>query len=111
MPFGVVGIIYEARPNVTADAGGICLKSGNAALLRGSSSAAESNGAVVEALQAGLIEAGLPADAIQLVPGPREVTNELMAARGFYQRWADMLSCETWTELDEAAKAREGVRQ
>jgi glutamate-5-semialdehyde dehydrogenase len=82
VPFGVVGIIYEARPNVTADAGGICLKSGNAALLRGSSSAAESNAAVVEALQAGLVDAGLPADAIQLVPGPREVTNDLMAARG-----------------------------
>jgi glutamate-5-semialdehyde dehydrogenase len=82
VPFGVVGIIYEARPNVTADAGGICLKSGNAALLRGSSSAAESNAAIVEALQAGLVDAGLPAEAIQLVPGPREVTNELMAARG-----------------------------
>ena len=82
VPFGVVGIIYEARPNVTADAGGICLKSGNAALLRGSSSAAESNASIVEALQAGLVDAGLPAEAIQLVPGPREVTNELMAARG-----------------------------
>jgi glutamate-5-semialdehyde dehydrogenase len=82
VPFGVVGIIYEARPNVTADAGGVCLKSGNAALLRGSSSAAESNAAIVEALQAGLVDVGLPADAIQLVRGPREVTNELMAARG-----------------------------
>ena len=82
VPFGVVGIIYEARPNVTADAGGICLKSGNAALLRGSSSAAESNEAIVDALQAGLVDAGLPAEAIQLVPGPREVTSELMAARG-----------------------------
>jgi glutamate-5-semialdehyde dehydrogenase len=82
VPFGVVGIIYEARPNVTADAAGICLKSGNAVLLRGSSSAAESNAAVVEALQAGLTDAGLPPDAIQLVRGPREVTSELMAARG-----------------------------
>jgi glutamate-5-semialdehyde dehydrogenase len=82
VPFGVVGIIYEARPNVTADAAGICLKSGNAVLLRGSSSAADSNAAIVEALQAGLIEAGLPFDAVQLVPGPREVTAELMAARG-----------------------------
>jgi glutamate-5-semialdehyde dehydrogenase len=82
VPFGVVGIIYEARPNVTADAGGICLKAGNAALLRGSSSAAESNAAVVDALQAGLVDAGLPAEAIQLVSGPREVTNDLMAARG-----------------------------
>ncbi len=82
VPFGVVGIIYEARPNVTADAAGICLKSGNAVLLRGSSSAADSNAAVVEALREGLVEAGLPADAVQLIPGPREVTNELMAARG-----------------------------
>jgi glutamate-5-semialdehyde dehydrogenase len=82
VPFGVVGIIYEARPNVTADAGGICLKSGNAALLRGSSSAASSNAAIVAALQTGLTDADLPAEAIQLVAGPREVTNELMAARG-----------------------------
>jgi glutamate-5-semialdehyde dehydrogenase len=82
VPFGVVGIIYEARPNVTADAGGICLKSGNAALLRGSSSAAESNAAIVTALRAGLGHAGLPEDAVQLIPGPREVTAELMAARG-----------------------------
>ncbi|MFT4165790.1 MAG: glutamate-5-semialdehyde dehydrogenase [Microlunatus sp.] len=82
VPFGVVGIIYEARPNVTADAGGICVKSGNAALLRGSSSAADSNAAVVEALRQGLVDAGLPADAVQLIPGPREVTAELMAARG-----------------------------
>ena len=82
VPFGVIGIIYEARPNVTADAGGICLKSGNAALLRGSSSAADSNAAIVAALQAGLVDADLPADAIQLVLGPREVTAELMAARG-----------------------------
>jgi glutamate-5-semialdehyde dehydrogenase len=82
VPFGVVGIIYEARPNVTADAAGICLKSGNAVLLRGSSSAAGSNAAVVEALRSGLVDAGLPADAVQLVPGPREVTDELMAARG-----------------------------
>ena len=82
VPFGVVGIIYEARPNVTADAGGICLKSGNAALLRGSSSAADSNAAIVEALRQGLADADLPADAVQLIPGPREVTAELMAARG-----------------------------
>ncbi len=82
VPFGVVGIIYEARPNVTADAGGICLKSGNAAVLRGSSSAADSNAAIVEAMRVGLELAGLPADAIQLLAGPREVTAELMRARG-----------------------------
>ena len=82
VPFGVVGIIYEARPNVTADAAGICLKSGNAVLLRGSSSAADSNAAVVAALRAGLEEVGLPADAVQLVDGPRAATDELLAARG-----------------------------
>jgi len=82
VPFGVVGMVYEARPNVTADAAGLCLKSGNAVLLRGSSSAADSNAAVVEALRDGLGDAGLPADAVQLVPCPREVTDELMAARG-----------------------------
>ena len=82
VPFGVVGIIYEARPNVTADAAGICVKSGNAALLRGSSSALESNRAVVRALRDGLVASGLPADAVQLIEGGREVTAELMAARG-----------------------------
>ena len=82
VPLGVVGIIYEARPNVTADAAGICLKSGNAALLRGSSSAANSNAAITDALRRGLTQAGLPADSVQLVRGPRSVTDELMAARG-----------------------------
>jgi len=82
VPFGVVGIIYEARPNVTADAAGICVKSGNAALLRGSSSAAQSNAAIAAALQSGLLVADLPADAVQLVPGPRAATAELMTARG-----------------------------
>ncbi len=82
VPFGVVGIIYEARPNVTADAAGLCLKSGNAALLRGSSSAVDSNRAVVAALRTGLEAANLPADAVQLVEGGREVTTELMRARG-----------------------------
>jgi len=82
VPFGVVGMIYEARPNVTADAAGIAVKSGNAVLLRGSSSAVTSNTEVVEALRRGLERAGLPADAVQLVRGPREVTKELLNARG-----------------------------
>ncbi len=82
VPLGVVGIIYEARPNVTADAAGISLKSGNAALLRGSSSALNSNRAVVTALREGLAASGLPADAVQLVEGGRSVTGEMMAARG-----------------------------
>jgi glutamate-5-semialdehyde dehydrogenase len=82
VPLGVVGIIYEARPNVTADAAGICLKAGNAALLRGSSSALNSNRAVTVALQDGLAAAGLAREAVQLVGGGREVTAEMMAARG-----------------------------
>lgn len=82
VPLGVIGIIYEARPNVTADAAGICLKAGNAALLRGSSSALNSNRAVVEALRTGLAASGLPEDAVQLVEGDRSVTAEMMAARG-----------------------------
>lgn len=82
VPFGVVGIIYEARPNVTADAAGICLKSGNAVLLRGSSSALESNRAVVEALRAGLEAVALPVEAITLIEGGRETTTEMMNAKG-----------------------------
>ncbi len=83
VPFGVVGIIYEARPNVTADAAGICLKSGNAVLLRGSSSARRSNEAIVGVLRDAAAAAGLPADAVQLVPGEgHEAAKALMRARG-----------------------------
>lgn len=82
VPLGVIGIIYEARPNVTADAAGICLKSGNASLLRGSSSAVDSNRAIVKALRAGLATAGLPQDAVALVEGGHETTTEMMQARG-----------------------------
>jgi glutamate-5-semialdehyde dehydrogenase len=83
VPFGVVGIIYEARPNVTADAAGICLKSGNAVLLRGSSSARRSNEAIVAVLREAAAGAGLPADAVQLVPGEgHEAAKALMRARG-----------------------------
>ena len=83
VPFGVVGIIYEARPNVTADAAGICLKAGNAVLLRGSSSAARSNTAIVRVLREAAAAAGLPSDVVQLVPGEgHEPAKELMRARG-----------------------------
>src|SRR3982750_4904156 len=68
VPLGVVGIIYEARPNVTVDAAGICLKSGNVALLRGSASARSSNLALVDVLARAAASAGVPGDAIQLVP-------------------------------------------
>jgi glutamate-5-semialdehyde dehydrogenase len=83
VPFGVVGIIYEARPNVTADAAGICLKSGNAVLLRGSSTAAASDAAIVASLRSALAGAGLPEDAVQVVPGDgHEGVKALMRARG-----------------------------
>jgi glutamate-5-semialdehyde dehydrogenase len=68
VPLGVIGIIYESRPNVTADAGGLCLISGNAAILRGGSESFHSSSAILECLQAGLREAGLPEAAIQKVP-------------------------------------------
>jgi glutamate-5-semialdehyde dehydrogenase len=67
VPLGVVGIIYENRPNVTSDAAGLCLKSGNAVLLRGSSSAISSNTAIAAALRDGVAKAGLPVDAVGLV--------------------------------------------
>ena len=83
VPFGVVGIIYEGRPNVTADAAGICLKSGNAVLLRGSGSAYSSNAAIVAVLRKAVSDAGLPADAIQLLDATtRDSVKELMRARG-----------------------------
>jgi glutamate-5-semialdehyde dehydrogenase len=67
-PLGVIGIIYESRPNVTADAGALCLKAGNAAILRGGSDSFRSSSAIHRCFVAGLTKAGLPADAIQLVP-------------------------------------------
>ncbi|MFZ8885599.1 MAG: glutamate-5-semialdehyde dehydrogenase [Steroidobacteraceae bacterium] len=68
VPLGVIGIIYESRPNVTADAGSLCLKSGNAVILRGGSEAVHSNRAIHACLVAGLVAAGLPADCVQWVP-------------------------------------------
>ena len=68
VPIGVIGIIYESRPNVTADAGALCMKSGNAAILRGGSDGFYSSTAITACLQRGLVMAGLPATAIQMVP-------------------------------------------
>jgi glutamate-5-semialdehyde dehydrogenase len=83
VPFGVVAMIYEARPNVTVDAAGLALKSGNAALLRGSGSAYHSNVALVDVLAAAAEKAGLPPDAVQLVPGTdRSSVTHLLRARG-----------------------------
>lgn len=83
VPLGVVGMVYEARPNVTVDAFGLALKSGNAALLRGSSSAARSNAALVAVLRDALEAQGLPADAVQLLPSAdRSSVTHLIQARG-----------------------------
>ncbi|MGB8402860.1 MAG: glutamate-5-semialdehyde dehydrogenase, partial [Mycobacterium sp.] len=83
VPLGVVGMVYESRPNVTVDAFGLALKSGNAALLRGSSSAARSNQALVTALRAALAAEGLPDDAVQLLPSEdRASVTHLIQARG-----------------------------
>lgn len=83
VPLGVIGIIYEGRPNVTVDAAVLCLKSGNASLLRGSSSAYDSNTVIVQVLRDALAETGVPSDAVQMVPGRgRESSAALMRARG-----------------------------
>lgn len=84
VPLGVVGIIYEARPNVTADAFGLCFKAGNAVILKGGSDALESNKAIIKWLRTGLRNAGLPEDAIQLITDTdREVTKEFMRLREY----------------------------
>ncbi len=84
VPFGVIGVIYEARPNVTVDIAALALKSGNAVVLRGGSAAENTNRVLVELIQAGLRTAGLPSDAVQTVdPFGREGAVEMMQARGF----------------------------
>ncbi|TVR96855.1 MAG: glutamate-5-semialdehyde dehydrogenase [Wenzhouxiangellaceae bacterium] len=88
VPIGVIGVIYESRPNVTADAAGLCLKSGNAVILRGGSEAVASNRAIHRALVAGLIEAGLDEAAVQLLPTQdHEAVGSLLRAH----RWLDMV--------------------
>ncbi len=79
VPLGVIGIIYESRPNVTADAAGLCLKSGNATILRGGSEAIESNQAIANCIRAGLKSTGLPENAVQLIETTdREAVGELL---------------------------------
>ncbi|RTZ61869.1 MAG: glutamate-5-semialdehyde dehydrogenase, partial [Gammaproteobacteria bacterium] len=79
VPLGVIGIIYESRPNVTADAAALCLKSGNATILRGGSEAIHSNLAIADCIYAGLEQAGLPADAVQVINTPdRAAVGELI---------------------------------
>lgn len=88
VPLGVIAMIYEARPNVTADAFGLCFKSGNAVILKGGSDAIESNKAIAKWLRTGLTRAGLPEDALQLIEDTsRETTRELMRLN----RYVDVL--------------------
>ena len=82
VPLGVVGLIYEARPNVTSDAAGICLKTGNAVLLRGGSDALQSNQALTKALRQGVQAAGLPADAVQLLEDTSRQYIDVLIPRG-----------------------------
>ncbi len=83
VPLGVIGIIYESRPNVTADAGGLCLKSGNAAILRGGSESLHSSGLIAKCLQDGLRHAGLPSNAVQAIPTrDREAVGAMLRMAG-----------------------------
>jgi glutamate-5-semialdehyde dehydrogenase len=84
VPLGVIGIIYESRPNVTADAAGLCLKSGNATILRGGSEAIHSNQAIAACIKQGLLVAGLPAESVQVVTTTdRAAVGELISAKDF----------------------------
>ncbi len=98
VPMGVVGMIYEARPNVTVDAAGLGLKSGNAVVLRGGSAAADTNRATVAVLRRALEERGLPADAVSLLEGGHGVVGALMTARGL----VDLLIPRGGADLIEA---------
>lgn len=84
VPLGVIGIIYESRPNVTADAAGLCLKSGNATILRGGSEALNSNQAIARCIRTGLAETGLPEDAVQVIETTdRQAVSELLQLSGY----------------------------
>ncbi|MEE4317737.1 MAG: glutamate-5-semialdehyde dehydrogenase [Erythrobacter sp.] len=83
VPIGTIGIVYESRPNVTADAAALCVRAGNAALLRGGSEAVHSNRAIHAALTRGLVEGGVPAEAVQLIPTQdRAAVGAMLAAAG-----------------------------
>jgi glutamate-5-semialdehyde dehydrogenase len=89
MPLGVIAMIYESRPNVTADAGSLCLKSGNACILRGGSESLNSNQAIAACLEAGLRSAGLPEAAVQLVSTPdRAAVGALVAMENTWTPWS-----------------------
>lgn len=102
IPLGVVAVIYEARPNVTADAAGLCIRSGNAVILRGSSYALRSNMAITSALRASLTQVGLPTDGIQLLEDTtRDGAKALMQAT----EWVDLLVPRGGPGLIDAVRA------
>jgi glutamate-5-semialdehyde dehydrogenase len=89
VPLGVIGIIYESRPNVTADAAALCLKAGNAAILRGGSESFHSSRAIYQAMREGLVAAGIDADAVQMIPTTdREAVGYLLSSMG---EWLDVV--------------------
>ncbi len=106
VPLGVIAMIYESRPNVTADAGGLCLKSGNACILRGGSESIHSNQAIAACLAAGLKAAGLPEDAVQLVPATDRAAVGLLVAM---ERYVDAVVPRGGKGLIEAVAAEARV--
>lgn len=105
VPLGVIGMIYESRPNVTADASGLCLKAGNAVILRGGREAVNSNRAIASVLRGALKSSGFPEDSVQLLDDPgREATQELMALEDL-----DVLIPRGGKGLKEAVKAHAKV--
>ena len=104
VPLGVIFFIYESRPNVTLDAAGLCVKSGNAIILRGGTEALQSNTALVEIIQQGLGEVGLPTDAVQLVADPDRILAAASQPVATADSWV-LDHCTAWVNL-----AREIVR-
>ncbi|MGD9762927.1 MAG: glutamate-5-semialdehyde dehydrogenase [Candidatus Binatia bacterium] len=106
VPLGVVGVIYESRPNVTADAAALCLKSGNAVILKGGSEAFATNRAIAGALADGVAAAGLPAAAVQLIP---TTDREAVAALLRQREWVDVIVPRGGTSLIEAITAQSQI--
>jgi glutamate-5-semialdehyde dehydrogenase len=106
IPIGVVGIIYESRPNVTADAAGLCLKSGNAVILKGGSEAFATNRAIAAAVAAGVAAAGLPEAAVQLIP---TTDRQAVAALLRQREWVDVIVPRGGPSLIEAITAQSSI--
>ena len=103
VPIGVIGMIYEARPGVTVEAGGLCVKSGNAAILRGGSDSQRSNQALADCLQEGLREASLPAEAVQLLPTTDRAAIDALLKM---DRWVDLIIPRGGTDLIERVNSQ-----